>query len=211
MTNLKVWFSNKIVFTWSLSILTSLIILGISGIYYASQNRIGQTSQKTTIKISGYRVQPDDLKPFVQNSFLVVEGIVKEVKPSVWTTPNNLAPANTATAMGNPDIQLRTPVLISITRTIKGDMVGDLLFTMVGGEYNDYKIEWAEADPAIVAGDRIVVFLNKAPKDAGPWANISPYYPEFYFLVTDDKLVGFQKTIQRSEFENQLRDLQETK
>ncbi|MGC1375272.1 MAG: hypothetical protein WA821_03560, partial [Anaerolineales bacterium] len=129
----------------------------------------------------------------------------------VWTTPNGLAPSNIAEAMNNPDVQLRTPILISITRTIKGNISGDLTFTMIGGESGDYIIKMAEDDRPLVAGDRIVVFLSKASQKTGAWAKISPYYPEFYFIARGDTLVGSQKTIQRSEFESQLQAMQETK
>ena len=157
----------------------------------------------TKVTISSYSMQTDDLRALAQKSDLVVEGIIKEVRPSVWTTPDGLPPADVSLILNNLNIQLRTPILVSVDHSRKGDVVGDLLFTTIGGESSQYKVE-VEDDQPIAVGSRVVIFLSKAPADAGPWAKISPYYPQLYFVVNGDKLVGPQKAIERSELDRQV-------
>jgi hypothetical protein len=202
--------SNNVVAKWMSAILISLIILA-TGVYIGS---LKKTANKTTIELSSYEVQPDDLTPLFNASPLVVEGVVKKVLPAKWTTPDGLEPSDIAMAMQSTDIQndvqLRTPILIFITRVIKGNATGDLLFTIEGGESDNY-IVTTEDDRSLVVGDRILIFLNKAPANAGPWAKISPYFPEYFFIIQGDYLVGTQNTVQKSEIENQIQKFQETK
>jgi hypothetical protein len=193
-------------FVWFFSITISFIILA-GGAYYLGTKPKAQA--QTRLVISSYSMQPDDFVPLTQRSDLVIEGVIKEIQPAIWTTSDGLPPADVVQALNDPTIQLRTPILVLIERAIKGKVTGELLFTQVGGETALYKIE-TEDNRSLIAGNRILVFLSKAPKDAGPWSKISPYYPQFYFIVQGDRLVGTQKVIQRSDLDQQLSTLGET-
>lgn len=203
MTNMQ---SKRNALVWVLSILVALTIV-ICGIYYTTLTRANQMA--TTVVISSYAKQPDDLLALAQKADLVVEGTIKEVQPAVWTTPDGLAP-NDSQFVNNPDIQLRTPFLITVERTRRGHVSGDLLFSMEGGTTTQYRVV-QEDSRALAVGDKVIVFLSKAPANAGPWAKISPYYPQYYFVVSGDKLVGSQHNIARQELERQFISLQEDK
>lgn len=144
---------------------------------------------------SAYGVQPDHLGRVADTSDLILEGVVTEVYPSEWTTPDKNPPLRLADTLTDDRIQLRTPVLIDVDEVYKGEAVpGTLLFTLPGGRQGGVTVS-SPFGMAPVKGDRIVVFLSKAPKEAGPWAEISPLYPQLFFVVDGQSLIGPDTTI----------------
>lgn len=92
--------------------------------------------------------------------------------------------------MTDPDVQLRTPVQLSVERVYKGDHVPKVLFfTLPGGREGDLEIR-SGLGTDLEPGMRLVIFLSEAPRNAGPWAQISPLYPQLYFVVDGDTLHG---------------------
>lgn len=168
---------------------------------------LAQSSQPVASQEAGsaaYGVQPQDLSRISNSSNLIVEGVVTEVYPSEWTTSDKNPPLRLTAALTNPNIQLRTPVLLEVSDVYKGEAVpGTILFTLPGGEANGITVS-SPFGMTLVKGDRIVVFLSTAPQDAGPWAKISPLYPQLFFLVDGPALHGPDTTIFRSSLNAQL-------
>lgn len=152
-----------------------------------------------TIEAHGYATQPDDLRPIADQSIYVVEGEVTRVLPGQWTTPDKRRPANVHQAITDPNVQLRTPVQLSVERVYKGDHVPKvLLFTLPGGRDGDLEIR-SGLGPDLEPGTKLVIFLSEAPRNAGPWARISPLYPQLYFVVEGDTLHGPLKDVSRAD------------
>lgn len=153
---------------------------------------------------TAYGVQPENLRPVSDASEWIVEGVVKEVSPAAWTTRDRNAPLDLAEALTDEKIQLRTPVLLDVQQVYKGEGVpGALLFTLPGGTDGDVTV----SSPFGVTpepGQTLLVFLSSAPKEAGPWAEISPLYPQLFFIVDGEALHGPDTTIYRSNLMAQL-------
>jgi len=183
---------------WLWSLALSVIIAGL-GTAYAFR-----TPEPKLIKMHGYTSQPEDLQPVTDLSTYVVEGVVKQVLPAQWTTPDKRRPLALQKALSDPDFQLRTPVRILVQTVYKGTNVPrTLLFTLPGGLEGDLKIQH-EGAPELRPGMKILVFLSEAPPKAGPWARISRLYPQLYFVVDGDILHGPLKDVQRAEVQSKL-------
>lgn len=153
---------------------------------------------------SAYGVQPQDLSRVMGDSDMIVEGVVTEVYPSEWTTPDKNPPLRLSDTLTNDNLQLRTPVLLDVETVYKGEGVpGTVLFTLPGGQTPDVLVT-SPFGMTPRKGDRIVVFLSKAPDGAGPWAKISPLYPQLFFIVNGQSLIGPDTTISRSSLNVQL-------
>ncbi|HEX4966754.1 MAG TPA: hypothetical protein VF173_38440 [Thermoanaerobaculia bacterium] len=185
--------------TWLWSLTLSLLIAGL-GTTYAMHRPAA-----VKVEMKGYTAQPDDLGPVMDISTYVVEGTATKVYTPRWTTPNGRRPQGLQKALSHSDVQLRTPVLLRVERVIKGENVpATLLFTFPGGRDQDLEIV-NEAAQRIAPGTRIVAFLSVAPPNAGPWAKISPLYPQMIFTVQGGTVRGPLKEVERSEFERTLR------
>lgn len=150
-------------------------------------------------KSTAYGVQPDDLTRLAKISQIVVEGVVKEVYPAEWTTADKNAPNDLSRMVTDDSVQLRTPVLLQVTEVIKGAGVpGTLLFTLPGGTDGEVAVS-SPFGMVPRTGDRILVLLSTAPKDAGPWAEISPLYPQLFFRMDGETLVGPERSVSRSD------------
>lgn len=175
---------------WSLGL--SLLLAGLGTV-------LALQPVPKTIEIHGYTTQPDDLRPIADQSAYVVEGVVTRVLPGQWTTPDKRRPADVHRAIADPNVQLRTPVQLSVERVYKGDHVPKvLLFTLPGGREGDFEIE-SGLGTDLEPGMRLLIFLSEAPRDAGPWARISPLYPQLYFVVDGDTLHGPLKDVARAD------------
>jgi hypothetical protein len=175
------------------SLVLSLVIVA-GGSYWVFAGKPRAVMPKST----AYGVQPDDLTRLAKISQIVVEGVVKEVLPAEWTTADKNAPNDLSAMVTDDSIQLRTPVLLQVTEVIKGAGVpGTLLFTLPGGTDGEVAVS-SPFGRAPRTGDRILVLLSTAPKDAGPWARISPLYPQLFFRVDGETLVGPERSVSRS-------------
>ncbi|HEV2852678.1 MAG TPA: hypothetical protein VHC97_07735 [Thermoanaerobaculia bacterium] len=147
---------------------------------------------------AAYGVQPEDLSRVSAISEIIVEGVVKEVYPAEWTTRNKSAPAHMEEMLTNENIQLRTPVLLDVWKVFKGRGVpGTVMFTLPGGTDGDVTVS-SPFGMTLEPGQRVLVFLSRAPKKAGPWAEISPLYPQLFFVVEGANLHGPDKTVSRN-------------
>lgn len=178
----------------------SLAILG-AGTYWVFAR--SERPQEPRHHASAYGVQPEDLSRVSAVSNLIVEGVVKEVYPAEWTTRDKNAPANLE-MLGDPNIQLRTPVLLDVEEVFKGEGVpGSLLFTLPGGTDGDVTVS-SPFGGTPKPGQRVLVFLSEATQEAGPWAEISPLYPQLFFVVEGEALHGPDATISRRNLMDQL-------
>jgi hypothetical protein len=181
---------------WSAAL--SLLIM-LAGTY-----SVLQSNTYTVVEQHSYTTQPDDLTPIADYSDLIVEGVVEKVHPAKWTTPDGTSPKDIAKAMQDPNIQLRTPIQLSVERVYKGQNISnDLLFTLAGGDDGKTKVK-SETGKDLKQGSRVIVFLSTAPSNAGPWAAISPLYPQMYFVVEGNTLRGPLKDITRADFVEQF-------
>lgn len=153
---------------------------------------------------TAYGVQPENLRPVSDASEWIVEGVVKEVYPATWTTQDKNAPLHLDEMLTDEKIQLRTPVLLDIQQVYKGEGIpGAVLFTLPGGTDGDVTV----SSPFGVTpepGQTLLVFLSSAPKEAGPWSEISPLYPQLFFIVDGEALHGPDTTIDRGNLMAQL-------
>ena len=190
-----------------LSIVISLLIVvvGTGALYAVQQSAMKPTGSKIVVSLNAYERQPDDLSSIANDSDLIVEGVVEKVYPSRWTTPSGKEPSNINEAMRDPKTQLRTPVQLSVETVFKGQNIPrSLLFTFAGGSFGNYMIQAGPDLEQLGPGTRLLVFLSKAPPDAGPWADISPLYPQLYFVVVGDTLHGPLKPVTRLDFTKQF-------
>lgn len=185
---------------WLWSFVLSLLIVGLGSAYALWR------PAPVKVEIQGYTAQPEDLTPVKDLSTYVVEGTVVKVLAPRWTTPDGRRPQFLQKALAtNPGVQLRTPVLLRVERVIKGERVpATLLFTFPGGRDVDVEIV-NEVAQDIRVGTRLVAFLSEAPPDAGPWAKISPLYPQMLFTVKGDRMQGPLQEVERADFERGLR------
>lgn len=161
-----------------------------------------------TIEIHGYTTQPDDLTSIADLSAYVIEGEVTRVLPGQWTTPDRRRPKDVVKATGDPNVQLRTPVQISVERVYKGNHVPrTLLFTLPGGREGDLEVRGGLGTD-LQPGTKLVIFLSEAPQGAGPWSRISKLYPQLYFVVDGETLHGPLKDLSRDDFERNFEGAQ---
>jgi hypothetical protein len=183
--------------TWLWSLGLSLLIAGLGTAWVLRP-------VPKLIEFHAYTTQPDDLSSLADLSTYVVEGEVTRVLPGQWTTPDQRRPADLSKATANPDVQLRTPVQLSVEKVYKGEHVPrTLLFTLPGGRENGLEIRTGLSTD-LRPGTKVVVFLSEAPQGAGPWSRISKLYPQIYFVVDGETLHGPLKDVQRVDFERNL-------
>jgi hypothetical protein len=157
------------------------------------------------VQAYGFDYQPDDLHLIARNADIIVEGVVKEVRPAVWPTRDGNPSADIHDPRRDLGEQLRTPVLLHVERTFKGQVLDkEILYSFVGGVSGDYRVTVAGDDRALVPGSRIIVFLSAASEGAGSWSRITPWYPQMYFVVDGDVLRGPMKDVSRQSFEQQF-------
>jgi hypothetical protein len=181
-----------------------LLLVCVAGGFWLLRDRLHRSDDQITITIHAYENQPDDLSKIALDSDYVVEGVVKKVLPSQWTTDDGKRPADVHAAISNLDIQLRTPVQISVKTVFQGQIEEkDLVFSMLGGNDGVYEIRVAGA-VELEPGMEILVFLSKASSDAGSWAKISSLYPQLYFIVEGETLHGPLKDIDYQDFVEQF-------
>jgi hypothetical protein len=189
---------------WSLaaSLGLSLAILA-AGAYWVLAHP-AKRPQPSRHMSAAYGVQPEDLSRVTATSDLIVEGVVKEVYPAEWTTRSGNRPARVKEMLSDPNVQMRTPVLLDVLEVYKGKGVpGTLLFTLPGGTDGDVTVT-SPFGMTLEPGQRIVAFLSTARKGAGPWSRISSFYPQLFLIADGEVLHGPEKTISRSRLETQL-------
>jgi len=181
-----------------------LLLIVVAGGFWLLRGRYHKDSDKITITIHAYENQPDDLSSIALDSDYVVEGVVEKVLPSQWTTDDGTPPTDVQAAISNLDIQLRTPVQISVKTIYQGQVEEkELVFSMLGGNDGVYEIQVAGA-AELEPGMNILVFLSKASSNAGSWTEISPLFPQLYFIVEGETLHGPLKDIDYQDFVEQF-------
>lgn len=184
----------------SLGLSLAIVAAGTYWVFARSPER-SQSPGRTS---HAYGVQSKNLSRVSGISDLIVEGVVKEVYPAEWTTRDKNAPANVQEALGDQNIQVRTPVLLDVQEVLKGEGVpGTLLFTLPGGTAGDVTVT-SPFGLTLEPGQRVLVFLSNAPKGSGPWSEISPLYPQLFFIVDGEKLHGPEATVSRSSLMSQI-------
>ncbi|MDQ5825939.1 MAG: hypothetical protein M3441_17225 [Chloroflexota bacterium] len=94
---------------------------------------------------------------------IVVSGVVKQVGPARWTTPDGSRPANPHLP-GNRHY-IVTPVTIQVTSALKGGngnigLGSELTLQAFGGEVGQDRVEWLHyKDNVYQAGEQVIVFL----------------------------------------------------
>ena len=180
----------------------SLVIVGL-GTWWVLAEPL-QIDRTTSPEATAYGVQPQDLSRISATSDWIVEGVVTEVYPAVWTTPDRNPPLRLAESFKDPNVQIRTPVLLEVDKVYKGKGIpGTVLFTLPGGQDGEVTVT-SPFGMVPRKGDRIVTFLSKAPENSGPWVEISPLYPQLFFISDGDALEGPTTTITRSRLTAQL-------
>ena len=158
------------------------------------------------IHTQAYVGQPDDFGPQLARSHIVVEGVIDELYPARWTTPQPAGPGViTKEVAKNPNIHIRTPVQLSVKRVFKGESVGDTLkFSFVGGRVGDTALVY-EGNETFEEGSRVIVFLGKG-KPGSPAHNVEPeaLYPRLHLVVRGDVAQGPIKDIPMKELLQQL-------
>ena len=189
---------------WVPSLTLSLLILAV-GLQWPSP----PAESSATSHSAAYGVQPDDLGRVIATSDIIVEGVVTAVEPSVWTTRTRNPPARVEEMLVDDSIQLRTPVQLHVDQVHKGSAVSSgLYFTMPGGTSDLVDVSSPLGTPP-EPGQRVLVFLSKAPAKAGPWSEISPLYPQLILTVDGSTLIGPDKTVARSQVVQELRSAQQ--
>ena len=187
---------------WAVSLGLSLAILAAGAAWVVTF--AGPPPAELLTSSTAYGIQPEDLGRVVDTADLIVEGVITEVYPAEWTTPDKNPPVDPARLLTDRSIQLRTPVLLEVSDVHKGDSVpGTVLFTAPGGA-TDELIVSSPLGIVFQPGQKIVAFLSKAPADAGPWAEISPLYPQLVLITEGGKAVGPERVLTRAELLSQI-------
>ncbi|WP_110518799.1 hypothetical protein [Herpetosiphon llansteffanensis] len=179
-------------------IILGVLIVGIAG--YQFNHASAQQSLMPVAISNGYRASYD-LSLLDRDSTYVIEGEIIEIEASRWTTPDGLRPLDMQQLQTDPTIQLRTPIRIAIDKLYKGALdTPTMLFTLPGGSDDQYIVS-TEWDMQLAKGQKIIVFLSVAPEKAGPWAQISPYYPQAIFNLDEtNNLEGATNSLDYADF-----------
>lgn len=195
-----------------LSALLSLSIILI-GSYYVLLKRGAISSQagsnpSNIVAVDSYPVQPDNWTLEADRVDIVVEGIVKEVLPAKWTTPDG-KPASARAQGHNPSYQIRTPVRIDVQRAFKGAQPGrSLVFSFNGGRVDTATVVSENSD-LYKPGARLLLFLNRGqPGTPAHVAHPSGLWTSMAFAVDDGVLHGPIEDVPVSEVVTQLLQVQ---
>lgn len=141
------------------------------------------------ISVSNYPFQPDDWTATGQRADVVVIGVIEQVGPARWTTPDG-QPASLVQLQSNPAVQVRTPAQVVIERTFKGDPSASVItFSFLGGYVGDVTVLTDELE-TITEGRRVLLFLEHAPAGSPVHVVDSGLYPAAWLTVTGDTAVG---------------------
>ena len=158
------------------------------------------------ISTHAYLGQPNDFSRQLERSDLVVEGVIDEIYPPVWTTADGVGPvSSTEEDVKNTVVHIRTPVQLSAKRVFKGESVGDVLkFSFVGGQVGD-TVQTFELNDTFEEGTRVIVFLAKW-NPGGPASNVEEQalYPKMHLIVKGDFAQGPIKEIPMGDLLRQL-------
>ncbi|MGH7964031.1 MAG: hypothetical protein ACRERD_19795, partial [Candidatus Binatia bacterium] len=127
-----------------------------------------------------------------QRADIVVEGVIEELLPATWTTPNGHAPTTVheeaiKLTQQNPLIQIRTPIRLRVERMFKGEterIGNELGFSVVGGRVGDVAVVNETTLPLFKPGTRIVAFLHIGEPDSpAALAYPSALWPSRFLIV----------------------------
>lgn len=180
-----------------------LMILGVLIVGIAGDQFNHASAQQSLMPVAisnGYRASYD-LSLLDRDSTYVIEGEIIEIEASRWTTPDGLRPLDMQQLQKDPTSQLRTPIRIAIDKLYKGALdTPIMIFTLPGGSDDHYSVS-TEWDMQLAKAQKIIVFLSVAPENVGPWAQISPYYPQAIFNLDEtNNLEGATNSLDYADF-----------
>lgn len=201
-----------------LSVTCSLIIL-VVGIYMVISRNDYQDNflpeytdgASHIITSQSYPAEPDDYSHEAKRSDLVVQGVIEELLPAKWTTPNGQRPADTPEKdwqiyKENPMIHIRTPIRLKVERVFKGENAEkELIFSVAGGRVNEMAMVEEAQEGLFKLGTRVIVFLHKGEANSpASYAHPAALWPSRYLVVEDGVAHGEIKEIRLEELEKQV-------
>ncbi len=146
---------------------------------------------------------------------VVVMGVVKQVGPARWTTPDGSRPADPH-AQSNRDY-IVTPITIQVTNALKGGSLvpgTELTLQAFGGQVGRDKVEWLhDKDNLYRVGQQVLVFLA-APGGADALQTIEgrPAWMqvERYTVDPEDKARNWHSNIPVQQLLDQVRNAAQT-
>jgi hypothetical protein len=155
------------------------------------------------ITLESYVGQPEDFTSIAKSADIVVEGVVEELLPTRWTTPNGKAPA---VLTDDPHQQIRTPVRLSVTRVFKGDPVGKMItFSFLGGRVDDIAMVTERHHEVYQPGNKIILFLYRTnPGSAPSMVDAGGLTPSMPLMIQGDVAHGPLYDVPLADLEQQI-------
>jgi len=136
------------------------------------------------VRTFGYYVQPDNWGIASADADVVVRGTVREVLPSIWTTPDGSAPSPEVW-LNTSDYQIRTSIRLSIGKTFKGGDQGDTItISVYGGTVGDVTIETvAGMENPFQNGNELILLLDRPQRGSTVDRLGGQFYPKDFLVV----------------------------
>ncbi len=194
-----------------LSILLSILIVGVGTYYLRHRNSAFEATSRAgaSVEVFSYYIQPDDWKREAEAVDVVVQGVIQEVLPSAWTTPDG-KPATESEWMNNDTYQIRTPARLAVERVFKGSNIDDsLTFDFAGGKVGGITVAAGEDGNPYKVGARVILLLRKSePGSPSDRVNPSGFYPVASLVIEGNTARGPQKNAPLPEVVRQLLQVQ---
>lgn len=177
----------------TLGILASVLLVAGSTYYVFRPARLPAETLNpasrgsSVMSVYGYPWQPERLDLVAQDASLVVEGVIDEVLPPVWTTSDGAAPGDIRRAFEQASAHIRTPFRLSVDRAFKGSGVPrTLVFSVYGGAVGESIVTTDELE-RLKRGSKVIMFLKEHPK----FPNVSSRFsPNLFFVIDGDVAHG---------------------
>ena len=153
-----------------------------------------------------FLVQPDDYSNEFGRSDVVVEGVIKDLLHTKWTTSDSVAPDEiTPAIVKDLDTHIRTTAMLNVEKVFKGEDIGDTLnFSFMGGRVGDTAHVF-EGHEGFQKGARVILFLGaEGPGSPAKMVDEQGLSPRMHLIVENDSIHGPLREVDRATLMKQI-------
>lgn len=151
-------------------------------------------------------VQPDDYSKEFGRSDVVVEGVIKDLLHTKWTTSDSVAPDEiTPAIVMDLDTHIRTTALLKVEKVFKGNDIGDTLnFSFMGGRVGNTAHVF-EGHEDFQKGARVILFLAaEEPGSPAKMVDEQGLSPRMHLIVENGSIQGPLREVDRATLMKQI-------